>query len=241
LKTGQAQSSFWRPRTGNRSWAARPAFTLVELLVVIGIVALLVSILLPALGRAREMANRTKCLSNLRQIAEGIYVYVNDNRQWMPAATNTVYNYADPNSTPPTIWGAPNGSTNFIRSAIGRRDGRSPVIVCPSVTRELAGTVVGIGYAPTVMSNTNYQANAAVLGRRIGSIPDSSRVILLDEAAARTNAALCRPMPSVPGISMACAITRITPRSRWSAISTFPSGIRSKTGRRIRCRHTARA
>src|SRR5438045_8231935 len=79
---------------------SKRAFTLVELLVVIGIIAVLIGVLVPALHRARETAHRTVCLSNLRQIGQGILVYVNENHQWMPPATNTVYNYADPNSSP---------------------------------------------------------------------------------------------------------------------------------------------
>ena len=56
------------------------AFTLIELLVVVSIIALLVSILLPTLGRAREQARRAVCLSNLRQLAlaELIYAYGNE-------------------------------------------------------------------------------------------------------------------------------------------------------------------
>ena len=62
------------------------AFTLVELLVVIGIIALLLAILLPALSRVREASNRAKCLANIAELGRAVLLYAHDNKDHLPDA-----------------------------------------------------------------------------------------------------------------------------------------------------------
>ena len=64
----------------------RRAFTLVELLVVIGIIAILIAILMPALNKAREHSRRTRCMSNMRQLTIAWMMYVQNNKGKLPGA-----------------------------------------------------------------------------------------------------------------------------------------------------------
>src|SRR5690242_21922832 len=59
-------------------------FTLVELLVVIGIIALLIGILMPALSKARESARQVQCLSNIRQLSTAVISFTAEHKGWMP-------------------------------------------------------------------------------------------------------------------------------------------------------------
>ena len=110
----------------SRRRTCMPGFTLVELLVVLGIIAVLVALLMPVLAGGRRHAQRVQCASNLRQIAAAIIAYGGDNRGRFPTSSRW-------HDTPqPSDWIRWRPTDNLDDSALGRYVGRP---VNPSLFR----------------------------------------------------------------------------------------------------------
>ena len=145
----------------------RQAFTLVELLVVVAIVAILVGLLLPLLGRARENARRVKCAANLRQLITAIQMYAHDHRGYFPGSgiARGLF-YRSPHEADWIYWQA---DRNLAESPVARYLG-SPVdpnvYRCPSDdtvdSRRLAPTWGSNTFQPTEVYRYSYCMNRSL-------------------------------------------------------------------------------
>lgn len=149
-----------------------PAFTLVELLVVISIIALLLSILMPALGKAKSMAKRLVCANNLRQIDLAIRLYLDGNDSRFPCAQDPVY--IDPN-TGSAIWlWMGRGWRKFVEPHLGGNiDANNPsVLFCPSdPTAEQKFESTSYSYSMAFYHSPDQIKNMTSPGYTCGSSP----------------------------------------------------------------------
>lgn len=124
------------------------AFTLVELLVVIGIIAVLIAILLPALSRARESANTVACASNLRQTGLGMLSYLQNSRSMLPRAIGNHITLANQSTFTST------SSYNWATILVGNNYITAPQQEVPTYTSNTNYDVVSVGGSALMCPNS---------------------------------------------------------------------------------------
>jgi prepilin-type N-terminal cleavage/methylation domain-containing protein/prepilin-type processing-associated H-X9-DG protein len=169
----------------------RSAFTLVELLVVVGIITVLIAILLPVMGKAREAAQRSTCLSQMRQVGLALMAYSAEHKGFTPVQLNDLPDFASTTNLDANDC----NKRSVLGTLLSYMSKERRVLRCP-VASEFTwwGTITDAN--PN--SDTNYMTNAAVVGKNLTRIRKSSDIVLFQEDRFRWEYAWMRPCPWTP-------------------------------------------
>ncbi len=180
------------------------AFTLIELLVVIAIIALLVGILLPALGKARQSARQLKCATQVRNLVQACLIWSQQNKEQFPLPS--VVDRSNTTLTSPTIASLKNNTGNIVSLLIW--NGAISPEVCVSPAESNSSIVVDTGYQTANPTGSPQNGASALWDPGFSGTPDPR------EASGQTPA---RRTAGVGNVSYAHAIPFGTPRaSKWT-------------------------
>lgn len=151
-------------------------FTLIELLTVIAIIGILAAILVPTVGKVRQSARATQCLSNLRQISMALNLSAEDDKGLLPWGTNTSYS---------TYWHLAlqryiGGQGANDRQGVG-------IFLCPTIPVPNAANAGRTSYIANSLLMPEEKANGSMRRTGIASIRNPSQTVIITDGTVNTN------------------------------------------------------